>query len=485
MLKLKNISYDTWLWVLCLLLVTLSLYSVAVSNYVLIYLIFFIAFAALITGYFILNKQNLFKMLFFFVPLSVPVDLMGEDAQIQLPTEPLVGMLTLLFLAYLIRMRKELIPMLKHPISIVLLLELCWMIVCSFASELMIVSFKFTFVRFCYISTFFILSYFWFKQEEKPYKLFVIYGIGMIIPMINGFIFHAKLDFTQRTAYRMPQPYFNDHTVYGAVLAFVIIALIIILYQGSKLIKNPIHRFLLSLLLLVMMVAEFFAYSRAAWLSLACSLIFYIAIRFKITGNFFLVATSILTVIVVLNWDTIIGLLEENKAISNKEDLALQVKSMGNLSTDVSNKERVNRWKCAIRMGNSKPFFGFGPRTYKFFYGNFQVRQDLTYTSTFIGNRGHAHSDYLSYLAETGYTGFVLHILLYLTILYKGLNLMRTCMDPINRSYILMAVLGILTYAVHSVFNGFMEEEKMASLVFMSMALMVYIAEKEKQKSIS
>jgi len=151
---------------------------------------------------------------------------------------------------------------------------------------------------------------------------------------------------------------------------------------------------------------------------------------------------------------------------------------MTNLTTDISNKERLNRWKCAIRMGQARPLFGYGPRTYKFIYGQFQVRQDLTYTSTFIGNRGHAHSDYLSYFAETGYVGFFIHIILYLTILYQGLNVVRKCREQKNRAYALIAFLGICTYIVHGVFNGFMDDEKMASLVFMGMAMLIYCSEK-------
>ncbi len=346
-------------------------------------------------------------------------------------------------------------------------------------SELKLVSFKFTLVRFCYISTFFILGYFWIKQEKKPHRFYILYAVGLILPIINGLMFHAKHNFAQRTAYPMPQPFFNDHTVYGACIAFIIPAFLIML-NSKWIINKKTTKVLLLLLLLFLIVADFFAYSRAAWLSLAASLIMYTLIQLKIGGKAFLVMLSFSGLLIIANYDSIQHAIEENKAISNKEDLEQQLKSITNVTTDVSNIERVNRWKCAIRMGNDKPVFGFGPRTYKFFYGNFQVREDLTYTSTFNGNKGHSHSDYLSYLSENGYPGFIIHILLYIVIIYQSLNTIKNSISKENRTYALMGFLCLITYIVHGLFNGFMEDEKMASLVYMSMAIIVYAQERER-----
>ena len=481
MTKIKNSYFGIYLSVLAFLLCALSVYSVMVSNYLLIYSVFFISFAALVVGYFVVKKQNLYKMLFFFIPLSVSVDVVGES-QMQLPTEPLIGMLTILTLFYWIKLKNELSALFKNPIVIVLFIELAWMVICSLMSELKVVSFKYTLVRFSYIITFFLLGFFWLKYEMKPYLFYLIYAVGMILPIINGFIFHSKLDFTQKTAYIMPQPFFNDHTVYGACIAFLIPALVIVIFSGKALVPNPFIRFLILLLLLLFFVAEYFSFSRAAWLSLACALVFYGLIQLKITAKGFIFSLIVVSVLAILNFDFILNKLGDNSAISNKEDLSQQVLSITNVKTDISNKERVNRWKCAIRMGNAKPLFGFGPRTYKFFYGTYQASEDLTYTSTYRGNKGHSHSDYLAYLAESGYLGFAIHILLYLVVLYSGINAIQNTHSFQNRLFALMAILGILTYFVHGIFNGFMDDEKMASLVYISMAVIVYVIEQEKKQ---
>lgn len=480
MLKIKN-SSGLLVAVLCFLLAVVSVRSIANSSYLWIYVLFFFSFAALIVGFLLYNKAALFKILFFFIPLSVAVGIVGE-AQIQIPTEPLIGLLTLMFLFYAVRLKKELRTLIKNPIALFLLIELLWMVVCSITSEITIVSFKYTLVRFSYMVTFFVLGYFWMKQEERPYKFHILYAVGMILPIINGFIFHAKLGFTQRTAYIMPQPFYNDHTVYGACLAFLIPALIIILFGVKQFHLNTFQRFLILLLLILFLVAEYLSFSRAAWLSLVCSLILFVFIKLRMTGRTAITLLIVGGTVLFFNFNAIQSQLEDKTAISNKEDLGDQVMSITNSKTDISNKERVNRWKCAIRMGKAKPIFGFGPRTYKFFYGTFQAAEDLTYTSTYKGNKGHSHSDYLSYFAESGYIGFVIHLLLYLVILYQGLNTIRNSSSKQNRTLAMMALLGLITYFIHGIFNGFMDDEKMASLVYMSMAILVYTREKDQLK---
>jgi putative inorganic carbon (hco3(-)) transporter len=476
--KLKHISFAAYLATICVLLIAVSIYSIITSRYVYIYLVFFVSFGALSIGYFVLNKLRLYKMLFFFIPLSISVKIIGES-EIQIPTEPMIGMLTLLFFAYFFKLKHELKLFLKNPIFVLLLIEFSWMLLCAVFSELKLVSFKYILIRFCYIITFFVLGLFWLKHENKPYKFFLLYALGMILPIINGLKFHAKLDFKQSTSYIMPQPFFNDHTVYGACLAFIIPAIIIMLFYSKDMISRPTHRIMLMFLLLFLLLAVYLSFSRAAWLSLGGSLVLYLFIHFKMSGKTFVTLIIATGILAITNLEFIQQNLSNNKAISNKEDLGQQVMSITNVKTDVSNKERVNRWKCAIRMGQAKPIFGYGPRTYKFIYGTFQVREDLTYTSTFNGNKGHAHSDYLSYLAETGYPGFIIHILLYLAILYQSLNTLRKNISKQNKAIVLMALLGIFTYIIHGLFNSFMEDEKMASLVYMSMAILVYITEKE------
>ena len=157
----------------------------------------------------------------------------------------------------------------------------------------------------------------------------------------------------------------------------------------------------------------------------------------------------------------------------------MHLKSVSNISTDASNKERINRWKCALRMFADKPVFGFGPGTYQFFYGKYQQRDELTRISTFTGNKGHAHSEYLNYMSETGLPGlFIFCSLLFFVAKTALRNIYST---NTHRTLSIGLFCCLLTFVIHAFFNGFLEFDKIALPVLSSMAAIVAIDIKSKQ----
>jgi O-antigen ligase len=118
-----------------------------------------------------------------------------------------------------------------------------------------------------------------------------------------------------------------------------------------------------------------------------------------------------------------------------------------------------------------KPLLGFGPGTYQFFYGSFQRREDLTRISTFSGLIGHAHSEYLNYLSETGVPGLAIFLSLLTVVFFKCLMVFRNGKNEQYRKISLYVFMGLLTFVIHGLFNGFLEFDKMAMPVFCSMAI--------------
>ena len=109
--------------------------------------------------------------------------------------------------------------------------------------------------------------------------------------------------------------------------------------------------------------------------------------------------------------------LEANRQDSS-DNLIEHFTSLSNISTDASNMERINRWKCALQMFYERPFFGWGPGTYQFHYAPFQVSSDRTIISSNYGDAGNAHSEYLSALSESGVLGFVTFFLVVFVSLF-------------------------------------------------------------------
>lgn len=426
------------------------------------------------------NKSFLYTILLFFIPLSISIKILG-DFEMQIPSEPIIALLVILFIFSFKNSKADLKKLIESPITKIICLEIIWSVICSIFSELPQVSFKYTVVRICYVVAFYILTIYWFEKYKKPLYFFIIYAIGFIIPIVNGLKFHALYNFSQKVSFPMPQPFFSDHTVYGACLAFLIPILLGAIILFVKFNKNWWSIAFLFLLLLLFLLAEYFSFSRASWLSLAMAFFLFLLLKMGLTSRIFLIGIFSLVMLAWINQDRLIAKMNESKSLSNIDDLKQQITSITNIQTDASNTERINRWKCAIRMGFEKPVFGFGPRTYKFIYANYQAREDLSYISTYNGDKGNAHSEYLSYFAECGIVGAIIHLLFFLIPLLFGIDLVKKCKHPKNKILATSLLLGFFTYSIHGLFNGFMEEEKMSSLVFISIAALYAIGELEKR----
>ena len=178
---------------------------------------------------------------------------------------------------------------------------------------------------------------------------------------------------------------------------------------------------------------------------------------------------------VAYNYDNLYdSIRQQDQQKEDKENLTNHLSTVTNLQTDASNLERINRWTCAYRMFAERPFVGFGPGTYQFQYGQFQSVDLMTRISTNEGNRGHAHSEYFTYLAEVGIFG----LLVFLTLVLYSIHIGLKCyyffqQDKTKRMLIFGALGGLITFYVHGLFNGFIDYEKMAILVYGSLAILI------------
>lgn len=184
------------------------------------------------------------------------------------------------------------------------------------------------------------------------------------------------------------------------------------------------------------------------------------------------------------NWTAIVLKMEQNNQRSSK-DLEKHLKSIYNIRSDMSNLERINRWKSAFKMFKEKPVFGWGPGTYMFKYAPFQVSHDKTGISTNKGDWGNAHSEYIGPLAESGLLGTGFFILLLITVFYTALKLYSNLAGFYNtRLLILCATLGLVTYATHGILNNYLDTDKASALFWGYIAIIVavdvYHSQKEK-----
>ena len=414
-------------------------------------------------------KVTLLYLLALLIPLSLQLRF-ASGSEISIPTELICIVLSGFFIFKLLLGHKFDAGFLKHPITIVILLDLAWLFASSCFSGMPLVSFKRFTIRLLYYITFYYFFYELFRVQLKNIsKVYMLQVVGLLIPIGTALLNHYWIGFSMMGSQRTSAPFYFDHTIFGAALVFFIPFL---LYSAHSR-RTSLKQYISLALLLLFAVATILSFSRAAWLSLLVALIMYALFYFGIKLKYLLYLSLIIGGILIINSGRIIYAIQHSREQSHTNDVSMHLRSVSNISTDPSNLERINRWKCAFRMFAAKPVFGFGPGTYQFYYGSFQRREDLTRISTFSGNKGHAHSEYLNYLSETGLPGFVIFVLLVSFTFSKAYTLTQRLRGSPYFGTTVFVSCGLLSFFLHAFLNGFLEFDKIAMPVFSSIAALV------------
>ncbi len=306
------------------------------------------------------------------------------------------------------------------------------------------------------------------------------FAVIIIITLIK----HSAFAFDQHIANGIMNPFYKDHTSYGAAIALFIPFLIGAVFNKEM---QKGWRIVSVMLLAIFIVGLIFSYTRAAWVSLVGALAMYLVLRFKINYKIVLVIAGICVGGIMIFQNQLFFKMEGNK-VESSTDFSKHIKSISNVSSDASNLERINRWKCAIRMFEEKPVFGWGPGTYQFKYAPFQHSDEKTIISTNAGDGGNAHSEYLGSLSESGLLGMLTYLMICIAIFVYGTKTYHKLTDKNLRFIVGAALCGLVTYFVHGMLNNFLDMDKIA-VPFWGFAAMIvttdlYFSKKDAEKEI-
>ncbi len=466
-----------WVLLPALLFSVFIAYGVATESYFPSKVALVFGCSVLMTYLGIYYRHLLILSLAFLVPMSVPVAFGGT--MLSLPSEGLMllicGVMVLLVFAKDVLNRQ----IMQHPLTVLLFLQVAWLVIPTLTSEIPAVSAKRWILHTVFVLVYFVLFAHLFSTGHRIKRFYLLYVLGLIIPVLVTLKTHYGYGFSKMSAYLVTGPFFDEHTIYATTLAFIIPFLWIAIFQYKSMgIKYTYLPGLVALLVL-MSVALFFSYSRAAWLSVAVMLLFFGFVKMRLSGVTLIIITCVVTTVFALNWANLVEYVQRNEAVSSKGTLSGHIESLGNISTDASNTERINRWSCAWRMFLDKPITGFGPGTYQFKYGPYQLNGEITRISTFIGDKGNAHSDYLMYLSEAGILALLLHLAIIFTTIKTGIRVIYNSMNPKEKWLAYAALLGLVGYFFHGLVNSFLDAEKAMILMYGSMAILVAIDNKQ------
>lgn len=412
------------------------------------------------------------EKLMWFIVFTTPLSLNLEELAVggigmYLPTEPLMFGVMILYLLRLLQQTDLDKKLIYHPVTIAISFNLAWTFITSLTSEMPVVSFKFLLARLWFVVCFYFLATQIFKKADNYKKFFWAYLIPLSFVVIYSVIRLAGFNFEEKPAHWVMEPFYKDHTSYGAILAMYFP--IILLFTGKSY-KSYVKVFSYVLLLLFT-VGIILSYTRAAWVSLVAAFVLFGIYKLKIRFTVLATITVLGGLILLLSWDTLVMDLERNNQDSS-DNLSEHVESISNVSTDASNLERLNRWSSAWRMFQERPFFGWGPGTYVFQYAPFQLANEKTIISTNAGENGNAHSEYIGPLAESGVLGLISVLAIIIMIYYRGSILYHSLPDGELKNVVLAALLGLFTYVVHGFLNNYLDTDK-ASVPFWGLVALI------------
>ncbi len=391
-------------------------------------------------------------------PLSLNLSETGLGIGVSLPSEPLMFGLFILFWLKVFAEGGLDRRVLKHPVTIMVLIHLGWFVITTFTSTLFIVSLKSTLARFTYVSVFYFMFLYIFSRYENISKFLWMYIIPLIIIIIYTLYNQFAAGLTEDAAHTAMTPFYNDHTAYGAAISFFIPVLFAMITDSKKTLKN---RLLLLVVLLILLTAIVMSYTRASWVGLIGAFGCFLILLFRLKG-FFVYSGLVIVVLLSFAYSTDITMYLGHNTKVSSTDYASHVQSIGNISTDDSNIERLNRWASALRMFESKPLLGFGPGTYMFRYAPYQKDSEKSRISTNNGTGGGSHSEYLGPLSEQGILGPILFILIGAVAIQHASRFIKTCEDKSVRILAKGLLLGLITYWFQGTLNYFLDTEKIS-----------------------
>lgn len=422
---------------------------------------------------------------FFFIiaatPLSVNIEEFTDGFGLFLPTEPLLFGTTLLLLLQALKYPVFPNYLKASPIIWAVSAYLIWIFITGITSEHPLVSYKFLLAKIWFIVPVLLYGSGVFKNTQKVKWFFWLFIVSMVIAMIYTVFTHSLYAFGEKESHWVMWPFFKDHTIYGAIVALVF-PLIFALYFSKK--HTPLVQLILLCFLGINLIALYFSYTRAAWLSVILGAVIWLLIRFRVK---FSLLTSIALValgFVWFSWEGIQQNLERNKFEHTTEEFGERLQSATNVTTDASNLERINRWSCALAMFEERPIMGFGPGTYAFEYARFQEPENLTIISTNFGDMGNAHSEYLGPLAEMGVFGLLTMLALVTAIFYQGITLYQRwpSSDKETKTLLMGMIVALSTYFIHAFLNNYLDTDKAAVPIWSMCAIFIALTAQLKSK---
>lgn len=420
----------------------------------------------------IVDFKKVFYLLLFCLPLSMEVSLPGGFAT-DLPTEPLMVGLMLIYLVYLARHAKEKeAAFFKHPLSLLIVLHFLWLVNCTIHSEFMLVSAKFTLAKFWYIIVFYFLAGSLLKTEKDMRNFLWCVFCPLIFTVVVILIRHAGRGFAFDQINNVMFPFYRNHVNYAALLGLFVP---FVWYLRKSYRTWSAKWWLLVVGLLVLIAGIQFAYTRAVYVALIVAIGAHYIIRFRLIKWALVLSIAGLVAMVMyfsINNTYLQYAPEFEKTIAHTEfDNLVAATTKGE---DVSLMERFYRWIAGGYMIQQRPWFGFGPGNFYNYYQSYTVSSFETYVSNNPEKSG-VHSYYIMTATEQGIPGMLIFLLINVYFMMFGEKVYHQCGSKFLKHTVMALLLSVVVINTLLIINDLIETDKIGSFFFISLALLINI----------
>lgn len=430
--------------------------------------LFFGVPAACLFAYWLIHDLKLmFMSVFAILPFTVEVELPG-GLGLDLPTEMLMILFTGVgFLLLVMNSRDTKAGFILHPVSILLILHLSWIVFSSLLSTVPVISLKYVLAKSWYIIPFYCLSYYFLRTKADYLKTIRVLLIAVFIACCYVWFNHVQVDFSFKDVNPSVYPIFRNHVNYACLILVTLpfLAFYTNQYKGK-------FKALLFALGLFFVVAIFFSYTRAAMISLVIGMLSYVLIKWRLIQYAILISgvSSLLIVgSLIKDNEFVLYAPDYNRTITHQKfDDLIDATAKGE---DISTMERAYRWIAGYYMIQDKPIVGFGPGTFYSNYKSYTIRLFKTYVSD-NPEGSTIHNYYLLVLVEQGLIGFILFMSLIIYALVRGQYIYHKS-TGYHKSLIMAALVCLIMILSINLINDMIESLKVGAFFFLCLAIIV------------
>lgn len=419
-----------------------------------------------------------FYLMLFFIPFSFNI---GE--MLDFPDEIFQLILTLFFIFFLFQNRGklEIRKVALHPLIIIILISTIWLAITVCFSTNPLLSSKYLLKKIWYLTPFLFFPIIFFQEKKTIILSYQLVAFPLFLLTVLITYRYSLLGFRFEDVQTPVEPFFQNHVIYGSMISCMIPLSVAALFLSRKL---SVQWIIALLTIVSLLIANYFAYSRAAWVAVIFAIGIYASIRLKIVqfsilGFFALVFAGVIWLSTNNTYLTYKPKMDKTIMHESLEDHIMATIQ----GTDISSAERYYRWIAALRMSQDYPVFGVGPNNWYDNYKHYTITSFRTWVSR-NPEKSTSHNYFLFMIAEQGYPAMVLYAILIFAIFFYAQKIYHKLKERFDKIVVISVAAMLGALFINNFFSELLETDKIGSLFYFGISILVVMGFKANKISI-